>query len=78
MKKLRTIVALISLTLLLYIFPVAVQTHGTPETNAGATPPLGVVRDGEKRWVWNLDYLGTVIIIEGIVMLVLFQKKTAL
>lgn len=76
MKKLRPIVALASLLLLLYIFPVSVQTQGTPEINAGATPPLGVVRDGEKRWVWNLDYLGTVIIIEGIVFLVIFRKKS--
>lgn len=74
MKKIKKISVVIGLFALLYIFPIAVQTQGTPYINAGATPPLGVVRDGDKYWVWNFKHIGIVIGIEGVLLLILFQR----
>ncbi|QIK85615.1 hypothetical protein G7061_02855 [Erysipelothrix sp. HDW6B] len=79
MKKIYPVIAVALLVGLITYFPPYVTTQSPTDVAAGATPPLGVVRDGNTYKVWNVQHIGIILVFEGLAILAMVvheQKKT--
>ncbi|WP_159648797.1 hypothetical protein [Erysipelothrix aquatica] len=79
MKKIYPVIAVSLLVGLITYFPPYVTTQSPTDVAAGATPPLGVVRDGNAYKVWNVQHIGIILVVEGLATLAMVvhgQKKT--
>lgn len=73
MRKWIVVINVLTLIVIIWVFPLWTKTYGAQDIRSGSTPPIGVERNGTARFITNWNHVGIIVLIQGSFVIV-YQK----